>query len=222
MSISLEGLKTDAASELKPFGINAVATAALTYGGQYLPKLIEVLSFQMPVEALVGGSLMIAAGGSLATMIGKTALSEEKMKNQFVKIALHALGAFAAAYAIPHVATLAGVSVTIENAMALFAASTIGFIVTTFLFSSPNKDDISADEIAKKSKDDFAKFYSEVVNKKRKLTNEDAVNLAKDRAEIEKTHTWDYEAYKANCPDGQFNFETYQVHDNVSENPKDE
>jgi len=214
--MSVQALQTHAKNEVVPFGINAGLTAVATYGGQYLPKVVEFLSFDMATEALGVGSALTALGGSLATVAGKTALGEDKYKSQAYQVATFALGAAIGAYVTPHAAAFAGIAVSFENVIALGAASLTAFVLRT-IFSSGEATKPAAEnktkpeDLKKMSDEDFEKLAAKISAKTEKLTDEDSARIATDRSAIKVAgYKWDAGKYDAAFKDKKFDLEEYK------------
>lgn len=225
MSAYLEGLKTHASNEGKPFAINTVLTGALTgaltYGGQYLPRLVEIISFNMSIPALAIGSIMTATSGNLATTLGKTFLgeSEDEVKNIALQVVAFMLGASASIYFVPRLATLVGVTITSENAIATALASTVAsiavFSLKTFItnvIKTPEEDDRKQEEIKDMDKHEFDQLWNRIKSRDVKLSDPHAARVAKDRAKIyyEKHKDWDKELYNKHLDENNvLNFDAY-------------
>jgi len=132
MSIHLKNFTSQALSEVLPFGFNSVSTGALTLAGQYAPKVVEALSFDMEPKSLGFGAVYTSLAGSFTKVIVET-IGSDKTKSQAAQILIYAAAAFGSAYFMPQAATSAGYVISKENAMAVALASTVSNFICMML-----------------------------------------------------------------------------------------
>lgn len=212
MSVHFNNALTQLKNEGFPALINTVGTGALTYLGQQAPKAVEFLNFNMSMEALAGGSVFVSAAGSLMNVLGNT-FAADSYKKPAIQAAAYAFAAFGSAYFLPQVATMAGLEVAFENAMALALTSTLVNAARVFMPAGekkPAEKDATKPEDLKKMKDeDFAKIS------KKEFSDAESGKIAKARNEVvEKKLAWNAAKYdevvKAD-KDGNFDITKYEA-----------
>ena len=132
MTVHLQNFSSHALSEILPFSFNSVCTGALTYAGQYLPEVVEQLSFDIELHPLGLGAVYVSLAGGLINAVAK-ANGSEKAKSQAAQVFLYALAAFGSAYFLPQAAASAGWVISQENAMAVASASTVSNFICMML-----------------------------------------------------------------------------------------
>ena len=121
--------------ETLPLAFNCVGTGLLTLAGQYAPKTVERLSFEMDPNALAFGAAYVSLAGSLMNALNGT-VGSEKTKSQAARVLLYALAAFASAYFLPQAAKSAGWTISQENAKSIALASVVSNFVCMMLQNS--------------------------------------------------------------------------------------
>ncbi|WP_420422592.1 hypothetical protein [Simkania sp.] len=64
MSSKIQNFIAQGTSEILPFSFNVLACGGLTVAGQYAPKVVEALSFDMELKPLGFGALYTSLAGS--------------------------------------------------------------------------------------------------------------------------------------------------------------
>ncbi|CCB89262.1 hypothetical protein [Simkania negevensis] len=210
MTVHLQNLGNQAKAEAIPAIINTVGTGALAYAGQFVPQLVSYVT--MAPEVLAGASVLTSLSGSLVNVLGRT-FAAGTFESNMVKTGAHAVGAFASAYFLPQIATLAGMAITFESAMAVAAASTI--VKFAALFLMPEKKPAEEDKRTKadlEKLDDkaFEALAKDIADGKKVLTDKDAKQYEADRSAVSKTHDWDAKLYAKHLKDGKLNQEEYK------------
>ena len=109
-----------------------MSTGALTLAGQYAPKVVEALSFDIELKSLGFGAVYTSLAGSITKVIAET-VGSDKTKSQAAQILIYAAAAFGSAYFMPQAATSAGYVISKENAMAVALASTVSNFICMML-----------------------------------------------------------------------------------------
>ena len=212
MAVHFNNAVTQLKNEALPAVINTVGTGALTYLGAQAPKFVEFLSFNMSMEALAGGSVFVSAAGSLMNVLGNT-FAADTYKKPMIQAAAYAFAAFGAAYFLPQVATMAGIEVVFENAMALALVSTLVNAARVFMPEKKpaEKDNSDVDALKKLDEKAFAALKTAIEAGTKELTNDKAKQYFADRVEVSKTHEWKADiAAKHTDKDGKLNQEEYK------------
>ena len=211
MNVTLQSIGNQFKNEGLPAVINTVGTGALTYLGAQAPKAVEFLNFNMSMEALAGGSVFVSAAGSLMNVLGNT-FAADTYKKPMIQAAAYAFAAFGSAYFLPQVATMAGLEVAFENAMALALASTLVNAARVFMPEKKPAEKDNSDVAALKKLDEkaFAALADAINKGTKELTNKDAKQYLTDRVEVSKTHKWDEAIAAKHTKDGKLNQEEYK------------
>lgn len=132
MSSYIQNFISQGAKEILPFSFNTLASGGLTLAGQYVPKAVEALSFDMLPKSLGFGAIYTSLAGSLTCVLAKT-FAENRMKTQAAKVLLYAMAAFASAYFLPNAARSAELVISKENAFACATMSSLANFICIML-----------------------------------------------------------------------------------------